>query len=66
MAVGTHALDVGALTMFLYCWREREDLMRIFENVSGQRMMTSYFRIGGLFARTSAGFLTIRSSIFST
>ncbi len=46
--LGTHALDVGALTMFLYCWREREDLMRIFENVSGQRMMTSYFRIGGL------------------
>ncbi len=46
--LGTHALDVGALTMFLYCFREREDLMRIFENVSGQRMMTSYFRIGGL------------------
>ena len=46
--LGTHALDVGALTMFLYCWREREDLMRIFESVSGQRMMTSYFRIGGI------------------
>lgn len=46
--LGTHALDVGALTMFLYCFREREELMRIFENVSGQRMMTSYFRIGGL------------------
>ena len=46
--LGTHALDVGALTMFLYCWREREDLMRIFESVSGQRMMTSYFRIGGV------------------
>jgi NADH-quinone oxidoreductase subunit D len=46
--LGTHALDVGALTMFLYCWREREDIMRIYENVSGQRMMTSYFRIGGL------------------
>jgi len=46
--LGTHALDLGALTMFLYCFREREELMRIFENVSGQRMMTSYFRIGGL------------------
>ncbi len=46
--LGTHALDVGALTMFLYCWREREDLMRIFESISGQRMMTSYFRIGGV------------------
>jgi NADH-quinone oxidoreductase subunit D len=46
--LGTHALDVGALTMFLYCFREREDLMRIFEKISGQRMMTSYIRIGGL------------------
>ena len=46
--LGTHALDVGALTMFLYCWREREEIMRIYENVSGQRMMTSYFRIGGV------------------
>jgi NADH-quinone oxidoreductase subunit D len=46
--LGTHALDIGALTMFLYCFREREELLRIFENVAGQRMMTSYFRIGGV------------------
>jgi NADH-quinone oxidoreductase subunit D len=46
--LGTHAMDIGALTIFLYCWREREDIMRIYENISGQRMMTSYFRIGGL------------------
>lgn len=46
--LGTHALDIGALTMFLYCWREREDISRIYENVSGQRMMSSYFRIGGV------------------
>jgi len=46
--LGTHALDVGALTIFLYCFREREALLRIFENVAGQRMMTSYFRIGGV------------------
>ena len=46
--LGTHALDMGAMTVFLYCFREREDILRIFENVSGQRMMTSYFRIGGL------------------
>lgn len=46
--LGTHALDIGALTMFLYCFREREELLRIFEAVSGQRMMTSYVRIGGL------------------
>ncbi|HEY0163496.1 MAG TPA: NADH-quinone oxidoreductase subunit D, partial [Edaphobacter sp.] len=46
--LGTHAMDIGALTVFLYCWREREDVSRIYENVSGQRMMSSYFRIGGL------------------
>ena len=46
--LGTHALDIGALTMFLYAWREREDISRIYENISGQRMMSSYFRIGGL------------------
>jgi len=36
------------MTVFLYCFREREDVLRVFEMVSGQRMMTSYFRIGGL------------------
>jgi NADH-quinone oxidoreductase subunit D len=46
--LGTHALDIGAMTVFLYCFREREQLLKIFENVAGQRMMTSYFRIGGL------------------
>jgi len=46
--LGTHALDIGAMTVFLYCFREREDVLRLFEAVSGQRMMTSYFRIGGL------------------
>jgi NADH-quinone oxidoreductase subunit D len=46
--LGTHAMDIGALTVFLYCFREREELLRIFEAVSGQRMMTSYSRIGGL------------------
>jgi NADH-quinone oxidoreductase subunit D len=46
--LGTHAMDIGALTVFLYTFREREDILRLFEAVSGQRMMTSYFRIGGL------------------
>jgi len=46
--LGTHSLDLGAMTVFLYCFREREDVLRIFEMFSGQRMMTSYFRIGGL------------------
>ena len=46
--LGTHAMDIGAMSVFLYCFREREDILRIFEMFSGQRMMTSYFRIGGL------------------
>jgi len=46
--LGTHAMDIGAMTVFLYCFREREQLLRLFEAVSGQRMMTSYFRIGGV------------------
>jgi NADH-quinone oxidoreductase subunit D len=46
--LGTHAIDLGAMSVFLYTFREREELMKIFEYVSGQRMMTSYFRIGGL------------------
>jgi NADH-quinone oxidoreductase subunit D len=46
--LGTHAIELGAMSVFLYCFREREDILRIFELVSGQRMMTSYFRVGGL------------------
>jgi NADH-quinone oxidoreductase subunit D len=54
--LGTHALDIGAMTVFLYCFREREDILRLFELVSGQRMMTSYFRIGGLALEPPLGF----------
>ena len=46
--LGTHAMDVGALTVFLYTFREREDILRLFDALSGQRMMTSYIRIGGV------------------
>src|SRR5215470_2360450 len=46
--LGTHALDIGAMTMFFYCFREREDILRLFEMLSGQRLMTSYIRPGGL------------------
>jgi len=46
--LGTHAIDLGAMSVFFYCFREREDILRIFEMFSGQRMMTSYIRIGGL------------------
>ncbi len=54
--LGTHAMDIGAMSVFLYCFREREDLLRIYEMVSGQRMMTSYFRIGGLSMEPPIGF----------
>jgi len=54
--LGTHALDLGATTPFMYCWREREQIMAIMENSSGVRMMTSYFRIGGLCADVPDGF----------
>ncbi len=55
--LGTHAIDIGAMSVFLYCFREREDILRIFEMVSGQRMMTSYFRIGGLALEPPLGWL---------
>lgn len=46
--LGTSAMDVGAMSVFFYTFREREEMLRLFEFFSGQRMMTSYFRIGGL------------------
>src|SRR5271170_869903 len=55
--VGTHAIDMGAMSVFLYGFREREEIMKIFEYVSGQRMMTSYFRIGGLALEPPPDFL---------
>jgi len=55
--IGTHAIDLGAMSVFLYCFREREEVMKIFEMVSGQRMMTSYFRIGGLALEPATGWL---------
>jgi NADH-quinone oxidoreductase subunit D len=54
--LGTHAMDIGALTVFLYCFREREEVLKMFEMISGQRMMTSYFRIGGLALEPPLGF----------
>jgi NADH-quinone oxidoreductase subunit D len=46
--LGTSGLDLAAMSMFLYCFREREQILDIFELVSGQRMMTTYFRPGGV------------------
>ncbi|MGC1193454.1 MAG: NADH-quinone oxidoreductase subunit D, partial [Candidatus Dormiibacterota bacterium] len=48
--LGTHALDLGATTMFMYCWRERDRILDILEWISGVRMMTSFIRVGGLMA----------------
>jgi len=55
--LGSHALDLGAMSMFLYCFREREDILHLFEMVSGQRMMTSYFRVGGVALNPPLGWL---------
>ncbi len=55
--LGTHAIDLGAMSVFLYCFREREEILDIFEAVSGQRMMTSYFRVGGLALEPPLGWL---------
>jgi NADH-quinone oxidoreductase subunit D len=49
MWLGAHGLDIGAMTMFLYCFREREDLMDCYEAVSGTRMHASYYRPGGVY-----------------
>ncbi|MDX8377257.1 MAG: NADH-quinone oxidoreductase subunit D [Mariprofundales bacterium] len=46
--LGAHALDIGAMTVFLYCFREREDLFDFYEAVSGARMHAAYFRPGGV------------------
>jgi len=54
--LGTHALDLAAMSVFLYTWREREVLLDIFEMCSGQRMMTSYFRPGGIWRDLPSGF----------
>jgi len=54
--LGTHALDLAAMSVFLYCFREREMIMNIMEMCSGQRMMTTYIRPGGLWRDVPAGF----------
>jgi NADH-quinone oxidoreductase subunit D len=54
--LGTHALDLAAMTVFLYCFREREMILDILEMCSGQRMMTTYIRPGGLWRDTPVEF----------
>jgi NADH-quinone oxidoreductase subunit D len=54
--LGTSALDLGAMSMFWYCFRERETILDLFEMSSGQRMHTRYFQVGGVFEDIPAGF----------
>lgn len=54
--LGTHALDIGALTPLFYCFREREEILKIFEKYCGARLTTHAFRIGGLLYETYDGF----------
>jgi len=55
--LGTSALDLGAISMFWYCFREREKVLDLFEMSSGQRMHTRYFQIGGVFEDIPRGFV---------
>ncbi|HEY6867075.1 MAG TPA: NADH dehydrogenase (quinone) subunit D [Candidatus Eisenbacteria bacterium] len=55
--LGTHALDIGAMTVFFYCWRERETFLSIQDMVCGARMTASYFRVGGLSVDIPEGWL---------
>jgi len=55
--LGTHALDIGAMTVFFYCFREREKVLSLYDHVAGTRMTASYFRVGGLALDIPDGFL---------
>ena len=56
--LGTSALDLGAISMFWYCFRERETLLDLFEMSSGQRMHTRYFQVGGVMEDIPPAFAT--------
>jgi NADH-quinone oxidoreductase subunit D len=53
--IGTHALDIGAMSVFFYAFDEREKILNMFEDVCGGRMTPSYFRVGGMFQDLPAG-----------
>ncbi len=61
--LGTSGLDAGAMSMFLYCFQERENILDLFEQLSGVRMMTSYIQPGGLMADLNPGFLEKTSEV---
>ncbi len=54
--LATHAIDIGAMTVFLYCFREREEILKLFESLFGARLTTHAFRIGGLWKDLPDGF----------
>ncbi len=54
--LGTSALDLGAISMFWYCFRDREQILDLFEMATGQRMHTRYFQVGGVFEDIPSGF----------
>jgi NADH-quinone oxidoreductase subunit D len=64
--LGTHALDLGGMSAYFYCFREREEILKIFEMFSGQRMMTSYIRIGGLALEPPRGWQTVVSKFINS
>ncbi|MFB3895849.1 MAG: NADH dehydrogenase (quinone) subunit D [bacterium] len=64
--LGSHAMDLGAMSVFLYCFREREKIVDIYESLSGVRMMSSYIRIGGLAQEVSADFVPKVRDILET
>jgi NADH-quinone oxidoreductase subunit D len=64
--LGSHALDLGAISVFLYCFREREKIVDVYESLSGVRMMSSYIRIGGLAQEVSADFVPKIRNILET
>ena len=64
--LATHALDLAAMSVFLYCFRERELILDVLEMCSGQRMMTSYFRPGGLWRDVPADFVPAVRTILET
>ncbi|OGT84333.1 MAG: NADH dehydrogenase [Gammaproteobacteria bacterium RIFCSPLOWO2_02_FULL_61_13] len=66
MWLGAHGLDIGAMTVFLYCFREREDLMDCYEAVSGTRMHATYYRPGGVYRDLPAEMPRFLSSKWQT
>ncbi|MDE2091429.1 MAG: NADH-quinone oxidoreductase subunit D [Gammaproteobacteria bacterium] len=62
--LGAHGLDIGAMTVFLYCFREREDIMDMYEAVSGARMHSTYYRPGGVYRDLPAQMPEYKTSRF--